>query len=45
MKTTAKLAFHDAMAKKGICIDCHVGGGGKKVPAAKCADCHKKENV
>jgi sRNA-binding protein len=48
MKTTAKLAFHDAMAKKGVCIDCHVKelAAGKKVPAAgKCADCHKKENV
>ena len=48
VKTTAKLAFHDAMAKKGICIDCHVkeAAAGKKVPAAgKCNDCHKKENV
>jgi cytochrome c5 len=48
MKTAAKMAFHDAMAKKGICIDCHVKelAAGKKVPAAgKCVDCHKKENV
>ncbi len=45
MKTNAKLAFHDAMAKKGTCVDCHVkeGAAGKKAPS-KCADCHKKEN-
>ncbi len=42
MKTKAQAAFHDAMAKKGTCIDCHVAA--KKGPA-KCADCHKKENV
>ena len=41
MKTTAKLAFHDGMAKKGTCVDCHVAQ--KKGPA-KCTDCHKKEN-
>jgi hypothetical protein len=45
MKTTAKLAFHDAMAKKGVCIDCHLKTTGKKVPTSKCLDCHKKENV
>ena len=45
MKTTAKLASHDAMAKKGTCIDCHVKATGKKVPTSKCTDCHKKENV
>lgn len=46
MKTTYKLAFHDAMAKKGVCIDCHVAQNakGKKAPT-KCTDCHKKENV
>ncbi len=46
MKTTIKLAFHDAMAKKGTCIDCHLkeAAAGKKAPA-KCAECHKKENV
>jgi len=45
MKTTAKLAFHDAMAKKGICADCHIkeAAAGKKAPL-KCPDCHKKEN-
>jgi nitrate/TMAO reductase-like tetraheme cytochrome c subunit len=42
MKTKAQAAFHDAMAKKGTCIDCHVTA--KKGPA-KCADCHKKENT
>ena len=48
MKTTAKLAFHDNMAKTGLCIDCHAKAiaAGKKAPApGKCADCHKKENV
>ena len=41
MKTNAKAAFHDAMAKKGICVDCHVkeAAGGKKVPV-KCNECH-----
>ncbi len=45
MKTTSKLAFHDAPAKKGTCIDCHMKeqGSGKKLPL-KCAECHKKEN-
>jgi len=42
MKTKAQAAFHDAMAKKGTCIDCHVTQ--KKGPA-KCAECHKKENT
>ncbi len=46
MKTNAKAAFHDAMAKKGVCIDCHVkeAAAAKKVPTSKCMDCHKKEN-
>jgi cytochrome c2 len=41
MKTNSKLAFHDAMAKKGVCVDCHVteAKAGKKVPA-KCNECH-----
>lgn len=48
MKTATRDAFHDPMAKKGICVDCHAGAiaKGKKAPApSKCADCHKKENV
>jgi hypothetical protein len=46
MKTKAQAAFHDPMAKKGTCVDCHLKATGKKVPAsAKCLDCHKKENV
>ncbi|MGI9104267.1 MAG: cytochrome c3 family protein [Terriglobales bacterium] len=46
MKTNFKGAFHDAMAKKGICIDCHVAENakGKKAPT-KCTECHKKENA
>jgi hypothetical protein len=45
MKTNAKLAFHDAMAKKGVCIDCHVKevAAGKKAPT-KCNECHVKAN-
>ena len=48
MKTATQGAFHVAMAKSGVCIDCHVKAiaAGKKAPAAgKCAECHKKENV
>ena len=44
MKTKLQGAFHDPMAKKGTCIDCHqaaIAKGNKKAPA-KCADCHKK---
>ncbi len=46
MKTTYKLAFHDAMAKKGICIDCHLAQNakGKKAPT-KCTECHQKANA
>ena len=44
MKTNTKAAFHDAMAKKGTCIDCHAKDEAKKAPV-KCADCHKKENA
>jgi DNA-directed RNA polymerase subunit RPC12/RpoP len=46
MKTNTRAAFHDPMAKKGICVDCHaeaLAKGNKKAPA-KCPDCHKKEN-
>ena len=46
MKTKAQAAFHDPMAKKGTCVNCHVEAiakGSKKAPApGKCADCHKK---
>ena len=44
MKTKLQAAFHDPMAKKGTCIDCHVQAAAKgntKVPG-KCKDCHKK---
>ena len=48
MKTTAKTAFHDNMAKSGVCIDCHVkqnaAGAAKKAPV-KCNECHVKGNV
>ena len=46
MKTKTQAAFHDPMAKKGLCIDCHVqsNANGKKAPT-KCGECHKKENA
>ncbi|HSQ05125.1 MAG TPA: cytochrome c3 family protein [Burkholderiales bacterium] len=47
MKTKTQAAFHDPMAKKGVCVDCHqkaAAAGNKKAPA-KCGDCHKKENA
>ena len=44
MKTTLRDAFHNAMAKQGSCVDCHIkeAAAGKGVPQ-KCGDCHKKE--
>ncbi len=46
MKTTSQLAFHDKVAKSGICITCHTkeAAAGKKVPLT-CVECHKKTNV
>lgn len=44
MKTKLQAAFHDPLAKKGTCVDCHAKDATKKAPA-KCADCHKKENA
>ncbi len=44
MTTKLQAAFHDPMAKKGICVDCHVKDATKKAPL-KCNECHKKENV
>jgi hypothetical protein len=44
MKTKLQAAFHDPMAKKGTCVDCHAQAKAKgktKMPQ-KCADCHKK---
>jgi len=45
MKTTSKLAFHNATAKTGVCIGCHMKEleAGMK-PPLKCMECHKKEN-
>ena len=45
MKTSAKLAFHDNLARAGTCIDCHAkkAAAGEKLPL-KCAECHKKAN-
>jgi len=46
MKTKTQAAFHDPVAKTGLCITCHVESNakGKKAPT-KCTGCHKKENV
>jgi hypothetical protein len=46
MKTKTQAAFHNPMAKTGVCIDCHAKEvkAGKKAPL-KCAECHKKENA
>jgi hypothetical protein len=41
MTTKLQAAFHDPMAKKGICIDCHLKNAEKKAPT-KCTECHKK---
>jgi Class III cytochrome C family len=43
MTTKLQAAFHDPMAKKGLCIDCHVkeDAAGAKAPT-KCTDCHKR---
>ena len=46
MKTKAQAAFHDPMAKKGLCVDCHVkNAAAVKKPPSKCPECHKKENA
>lgn len=41
--TKLQAAFHNPMAKAGLCIDCHVkeNAAGKKAPT-KCMECHKK---
>jgi hypothetical protein len=44
MKTKYQAAFHDPMAKKGMCVDCHAKDTTKKTPT-KCPDYHKKENA
>jgi len=46
MKTKTQAAFHDALAKTGLCVTCHMekNKAGGKAPL-KCAECHKKENV
>jgi hypothetical protein len=45
MKTKYQAAFHDAMAKKGTCIDCHLKAAADKKAPKTCAECHKKENT
>jgi sRNA-binding protein len=45
MKTATQAAFHNPMAKSGLCIDCHLKQTPDKKAPTKCADCHKKENV
>jgi hypothetical protein len=45
MKTNIRDAYHDATAKTGICMACHISeaAAGKVVPV-KCTECHKKDN-
>jgi hypothetical protein len=46
MKTSNRDAFHDALARKGTCIDCHVDlnakAAKKEVAPVRCATCHVK---
>jgi len=45
MKTKTQAAFHDPMAKRGLCIGCHIASIAKGKPApTKCGECHKKQN-
>ena len=46
MKTKLQAAFHNPLAKAGLCIDCHLkeNAAGKKAPV-KCTECHQKANV
>jgi len=43
MKTSRQSAFHNATAKAGTCVDCHVkeAAAGKKAPTT-CKQCHVK---
>jgi len=45
MKTKAQAAFHDPMAKKGICIDCHQKNAAAGKAPLKCNSCHMKANT
>lgn len=46
MKTSNRDAFHDGLARKGTCIDCHRERNAKAVKAdeapVRCAGCHIK---
>jgi hypothetical protein len=46
MKTSNRDAFHDALARKGTCIDCHIElnakAAKKEVAPVRCATCHIK---
>lgn len=49
MKTSNRDAFHDALARKGVCIDCHIElnakAATKVVAPVRCATCHIKEKA
>jgi hypothetical protein len=45
MKTNTMNAFHAAMAKGGLCADCHAKSGGEAPKPSPCTNCHKKANV
>jgi ABC-type nickel/cobalt efflux system permease component RcnA len=45
MKTSNRDAFHDALARKGVCVDCHLdlnAKAKKEVAPVRCATCHIK---
>ena len=49
MKTSNRDAYHDALARKGVCIDCHLEANAKAakkvVAPVRCATCHVKEKA
>ena len=47
MKTGVQSAFHNATAKGGTCIDCHLkeNTANKKAAPTKCLECHQKANT
>lgn len=40
--TSRRDAFHNTMARTGICYDCHNKAASKTAPTA-CGDCHKRQ--
>jgi hypothetical protein len=46
VKINTQLAFHNASATAGLCIECHKAedANGKAAPV-RCADCHVKDSA